>query len=69
MSLLTVVGNSLMSLSLALGEVSLIILAWLYDSLVMLEGMVLTMHSFMESSLTMRMIFRVIVRGSFKLGA
>ena len=66
---MTVADNSLMSLSLALGEVSPIIPVWLYDNLGMLGGMVLMMHLSKELHLTIRMISKVIIRDSYKLGA
>ena len=63
------VGNSIISLSLALGEESPIILVWLCDNLGMLGGMVLMMHLSKELRLTMRTMSKVIVRDSYELGA
>ena len=69
LSLSAVVENSLMSLYLALGEVSPTILVWLCDGLGMLGGMDLMMYLFKESPLTMRIMLRVTVKGSCELGA
>ena len=54
---------------LELGEESLITLVLHYDSLVMQEGMVLTIPLSKESTSTMRMILNVTVKGSCELGA
>ena len=69
LSLLTVMGNSLMSLYLELGEVSPTILVWLCDNLGVLGGMALMMHLSKELHLTMRTMSKVIVKDSYELGA
>ena len=66
---MTILGNSLMSHSLELGEVSLIILAWLYDSLGMLRGMTLMTRLSKELYLTMRTMSKVIVKDLYEIRA
>ena len=63
------VGNSVMSHSLELVEVSLIILDWLYDSLGMLGGMALMTRLSKVLYLTMRTMSKVIVKDLYELGA
>ena len=60
-------GNSLMYLSLELGDVSPIILARVYDNLGMLEGMALMTHLSKELYLTMRIMPKVIVKDLYEL--
>ena len=55
--------------SLALGDVLLITLIWLYDNLVMHEEMVLIMHLSMVLYSTTRTMYKVIVKGLYELGA
>ena len=67
--LLTAMGNSLMFRSLALGEVLLTTLLWIYVNFVMLEEMVLMTHlSRVLCSIT-KMTLKVIVKGLYALGA
>ena len=58
-----------MSHSLELGEVSLMIISWLYDSLGMLRGMALMTHLSKELYLTMITMSKVIVKDLYELGA
>ena len=53
---------------LALGEVLLTTLIWLYNNLVMLEEMVLMMHLSRILFSTKIMILKVIVKGLYELG-